>query len=93
VGRRVGRISFRFVPSAAQHGQARVARKRRIGPRALAHPERAALRRDRARVLAWRAQPYLHSAVPRAAFAEGSRSGSQQDIRSRPPVRSSPTRR
>jgi len=89
----VGRISFWFVPAAAQHGQSRVARERRVGPRQLAHPEGAVLPRDRARVPAWGAQPYLHGRVPGAFCEGGSRWGSQPDIRSRASVRSSPRRR
>jgi len=59
-----------LVPAALQHGQARVPRKWRVGPRPLAHPERASSAWDRARVLAGRAEPYLHGSDP-CASADG----------------------
>jgi len=71
-------------------GQSRVARKRTVCQRELAHPERAPGRGDLSRVLAWGAQPYLHDGRPCIRGAGGgSREASLQVVRWRGIVRSS----
>src|ERR1700694_4731782 len=60
-------LSLQLVAAALENGEPRIARERRIGHRALAHPEGGATARDFPRGLAGRTEPDFHDALRPAA--------------------------